>query len=118
MAGKLTTHILDTARGLPASGIEIKLWSIDPNSPHLPILIKSVITNSDGRAPLLSDGELKTGVYELVFAIADYFSEFYESNSLPFLDQVPIRFGVANPDQNYHVPLLISPWSYSTYRGS
>jgi len=117
MSGKLTTHVLDTARGRPAVGIAIALWSIDPDA-NLSKLIKSVTTNIDGRAILLSDNDLEVGVYELVFAIADYFAEFYEPHTLPFLDRVPIRFGVANPDAHYHVPLLISPWSYSTYRGS
>lgn len=117
MSGKLTTHVLDTARGQPAAAIAIELWAIDPAT-HLSTLLKRVTTNADGRAPLLTDGDLKAGLYELVFAIGTYFSEFYEPDSIQFLDRVPIRFGVANPDDHYHVPLLISPWSYSTYRGS
>ncbi len=117
MSGKLTTHILDTARGCPASGITIELWAIDA-LPNRSTLLKSVITNADGRASLLCDGDLKAGIYELVFAIGNYFSEFYEPETVPFLDRVPIRFGVANPDSHYHIPLLASPWSYSTYRGS
>ncbi|MEE3718055.1 hydroxyisourate hydrolase [Tumidithrix elongata RA019] len=117
MSGKLTTHVLDTTRGRPAAAIAIELWAIDPVT-DLSTLIKSAITNADGRAPLLTDGNLKVGWYELIFEIGSYFSEFYEPETLPFLDRVPIRFGVANPDAHYHVPLLISPWSYSTYRGS
>ncbi len=117
MSGKLTTHVLDTVRGCPAVAITIELWAINPDT-HLSTLLKCVTTNSDGRAPLLSDGDLKIGLYELVFAIGTYFSEFYEPNTVQFLDRVPIRFGVANPDAHYHIPLLISPWSYSTYRGS
>jgi len=117
MSGKLTTHVLDTVRGRPAESIEVELWSIDPVT-NFSSLLKSVTTNADGRAPLLTDRELKVGCYELVFSIGTYFFEFYEPNTLPFLNRVPIRFGVANPEENYHVPLLISPWSYSTYRGS
>jgi 5-hydroxyisourate hydrolase len=117
MSGKLTTHILDTARGCPASGITIELWAVY-SLPNRSTLLKSVTTNADGRALLLSDGDLKIGTYELVFAIGNYFSEFYEPDHVPFLDRVPIRFGVANPDSHYHIPLLASPWSYSTYRGS
>ncbi|AFY74566.1 hydroxyisourate hydrolase [Synechococcus sp. PCC 7502] len=117
MSGKLTTHILDTVRGRPAPSIVIELWSIDPVS-GLGSTVKFETTNSDGRAILLADGDLKSGVYELVFVIGTYFSEFYPPNSLPFFERIPIRFGVDNPDQHYHVPLLVSPWSYSTYRGS
>lgn len=117
MSGKLTTHILDTVRGCPAPSIAIELWLIDPVT-SLGSILKCETTNSDGRAILLADGDLKSEVYELVFVIGTYFSEFYEPNSLPFFDRIPIRFGVANLDQHYHVPLLVSPWSYSTYRGS
>jgi 5-hydroxyisourate hydrolase len=117
MSGKLTTHILDTARGCPASGITIELWVIDALQ-NRSTLLKSVTTNADGRASLLSEGDLKEGIYELVFAIGNYFSEFYEPDHVLFFDRVPIRFGVANPDSHYHIPLLASPWSYSTYRGS
>jgi 5-hydroxyisourate hydrolase len=117
MSGKLTTHVLDTARGRPAAAIAIELWSIDPAT-RLSSLLKRVSTNADGRAPLLTDGDLKVGVYELVFALGTYFFEFYEPDTFPFLDRVPIRFGVANAEEHYHVPLLISPWAYSTYRGS
>lgn len=114
MAGKLTTHVLDTAQGRPAAGLIIELWQADR-------LLKTVTTNADGRtdAPLLRDNELTVGVYELRFAVGDYFKQ--QSGDLPeplFLDNVPIRFGIADATAHYHVPLLCSPWSYSTYRGS
>jgi 5-hydroxyisourate hydrolase len=118
--GKLTTHVLDTVHGCPAANSTIELWSVDAPSGQK-TLLKSVTTNSDGRtdAPLLVDAELVVGIYELVFAIGPYFAR--TINTLPdppFLDRVPIQFGVANADAHYHVPLLASPWSYSTYRGS
>jgi len=105
----LTTHVLDTAKGIPAAGMTIELWSVEPSR-----LLKTVTTNSDGRveAPLLSGTEMKAGTYELIFAVGDYFKE------RRFLDRVPIRFTISDANAKYHVPLLISPWSYSTYRGS
>jgi 5-hydroxyisourate hydrolase len=105
----LTTHVLDTAKGIPAAGMTIEVWSVKPSQ-----LLKTVTTNSDGRvdAPLLSGEEMKTGTYELVFAVGDYFKE------RRFLDRVPIRFTVSDANAKYHIPLLVSPWSYSTYRGS
>ena len=119
MAGKLTTHVLDTAKGCPAAHIGIQLWSIDPKFGDRS-LIKTVQTNTDGRTntPLLSDDSFKVGIYELVFAVGEYFAQSAEIPSPPFLGLVPIQFGVADPDVHYHVPLLVSPWSYSTYRGS
>jgi 5-hydroxyisourate hydrolase len=118
MIGKLTTHVLDTANGCPAGGMTIELWQIHPESKPKQLL-KTVTTNTDGRTdtPLLADADFAVGVYELVFAVGDYFAE-NQVDSPPFLGQVPIRFGIANPDSHYHVPLLVSPWSYSTYRGS
>lgn len=119
MSGKLTTHVLDTVHGCPAANVTIELWQVSPSGEKT--LLKSVHTNADGRtdAPLLAANELQTGVYELVFAIGDYFDRSMQpSPTLRFLDRVPIQFGVANPDAHYHVPLLVSPWSYSTYRGS
>lgn len=120
MPGKLTTHILDTAHGRPAAGITIELWSVNLET-NQKSLVKTVTTNADGRtdAPLLADGELKTGVYGLVFMVGDYFQQ--ASTGLsdpPFLNHIPLQFGVADPNAHYHVPLLVSPWSYSTYRGS
>ncbi|NEQ48598.1 MAG: hydroxyisourate hydrolase [Leptolyngbya sp. SIO3F4] len=114
MAGKLTTHVLDTAQGCPAAGMTIELWSCDR-------LLKTIITNIDGRTnvPLLADDALIANVYELRFAVGDYFKQ--QCSKLPeplFLDIVPIRFGIADATAHYHVPLLCSPWSYSTYRGS
>ena len=120
MPGRLTTHVLDTAHGCPASNIAIELWRLDAESESRRLL-KTLQTNADGRtnAPLLVDDELTTGVYELVFAVGEYFNTQTEVTATPpFLDRVPVRFGVADPDAHYHVPLLVSPWAYSTYRGS
>jgi hydroxyisourate hydrolase len=104
----LTTHVLDTMRGIPAAGMKIELWSLDQSK-----LIKTVVTNADGRTdtPLLATGEMKTGNYELIFFVGDYFGE------RRFLDRVPVRFVISDVAK-YHVPLLVSPWAYSTYRGS
>ncbi|MEL6223395.1 MAG: hydroxyisourate hydrolase [Cyanobacteria bacterium J06627_8] len=120
MVGKLTTHVLDTAHGCPAAGMAIALWSIHSDTGEK-TLVKEIQTNADGRTdePLLVDEALVSGVYELVFDVGRYFSA--RDASLPqplFLDQVPIRFGIADASSHYHVPLLASPWSYSTYRGS
>lgn len=120
MTGKLTTHILDTTHGCPAANVAIKLWLIKPESVDKKLL-KSIYTNEDGRTdvPLLVDSELQVGVYELVFAIGEYFAQQLENLPNPyFLDYIPIRFGIADPSIHYHIPLLVSPWSYSTYRGS
>ncbi|MBA3273222.1 MAG: hydroxyisourate hydrolase [Chthoniobacterales bacterium] len=105
----LSTHVLDTARGRPAAGLKIELWSRDRSA-----LIKTVTTNSDGRTdgPLLSGDEMVAGAFELIFFVGDYFGE------RTFLDQVPVRFTVSDATANYHVPLLVTPWAYSTYRGS
>ncbi|PSB15115.1 hydroxyisourate hydrolase [Phormidesmis priestleyi ULC007] len=117
--GKLTTHVLDTANGCPANDLTIELFAIDSASQK--ILLKTIVTNADGRTdlPLLADAELKVGVYELVFSVGAYFARF-ESDlmEVPFLDRVPIQFGVSDSTAHYHVPLLASPWAYSTYRGS
>jgi 5-hydroxyisourate hydrolase len=118
MSGKLTTHVLDTAQGRPAAHLSIELWQIDAQSSHRNLL-KTVQTNADGRTdqPMLTDPQ--PGTYELVFAVGDYFKQQPVSVSEPpFLDRIPIRFGIADPSAHYHVPLLASPWSYSTYRGS
>ncbi len=114
--GHLTTHVLDTAAGTPGSGITVEIYRIDGDRRH----IKTVVTNADGRTdePLLQGGAFQAGQWELVFHVGDYFAR--EGQTLPspaFLDQVPLRFGIA-ADAHYHVPLLVSPWSYSTYRGS
>lgn len=118
MTGKLTTHVLDTARGCPAANMSLELWVVDRQSGEK-TLLKTTCTNSDGRAPLLTEGEMQVGVYELVFAVGDYFAQqSMNTTTPPFLERVPIQFGIADPKMHYHVPLLTSPWSYSTYRGS
>lgn len=112
--GRLTTHVLDTASGKPAVGLVIDLYEIIDGITRL---VKTVKTNDDGRCdePLLENDDFKEGVYELVFHLGNYFST---SDSVSFLDDVPVRFGVTNATQHYHVPLLASPYGYSTYRGS
>jgi len=117
--GRLTTHVLDVTRGRPAAGVVVEVWRLDGEDPRE--LLKTVCTNADGRtdAPLLDGDELTAGVYELVFWIGDYFAaQGTLVTSPPFLDRVPIRFGIADTTARYHVPLLASPWAYSTYRGS
>lgn len=120
MGGRLTTHVLDIMRGCPAPNMTIHLWRLEPIGEGR-MLLKTVRTNDNGRtdAPLLADDELLAGVYELVFAVGRYFSAHAATTDTPpFLDEVPIRFGIADPGAHYHVPLLVSPWAYSTYRGS
>jgi 2-oxo-4-hydroxy-4-carboxy-5-ureidoimidazoline decarboxylase len=116
--GRLTTHVLDTALGRPASGMEVELWSLAGGErEHL----KTVRTDDDGRTgePLLEAEDLRPGLYELVFGVGDYFAaQGVEAADPPFLDRVPVRFGLADAGAHYHVPLLVSPWAYSTYRGS
>jgi hydroxyisourate hydrolase len=117
-AGKLTTHVLDTARGRPAEGMAVELCRRDGGESER---LKVERTNADGRTdePLLGPGELQAGSYELVFDVGAYFAGAgLASADEPFLGLVPVRFGIADPDASYHVPLLASPWSYSTYRGS
>ncbi|HEY9616922.1 MAG TPA: hydroxyisourate hydrolase, partial [Microcoleaceae cyanobacterium] len=119
MVGKLTTHVLDIAHGCPARNMTIELWLIQSESGER-LCLKTVQTNQDGRtdAPLLIDAEVQPGIYELLFDVGNYFK--HHLNNLPeplFLDRVPIRFGIADANAHYHVPLLTSPWSYSTYRG-
>ena len=116
--GRLSTHVLDTARGVPAAGLAVRLYSCNGEER---LLLKSVITNADGRTdePLLQGNDLRAGAYELVFSAGDYHrAQKVELDSPPFLDKVVIRFGVSDPSGNYHVPLLLSPYGYSTYRGS
>ncbi|HEY2014888.1 MAG TPA: hydroxyisourate hydrolase [Bryobacteraceae bacterium] len=107
---RLSTHVLDTAHGRPAKGMAVRLYN------SAGALLKSVVTNADGRTeePLLSGQQLETGIYELVFCVADYFG----SQGIPFLGEVVVRFGIEDPAGNYHVPLLVTPYGYSTYRGS
>ena len=119
MSGKLTTHVLDTANGCPAKGIAIALWQFDSNNDSKSLL-KTVETDNDGRTdePLLAGAEFEKGVYELIFAVGNYFARYGDYAEPLFLDKIPIRFGIADIEAHYHVPLLVSPWSYSTYRGS
>ena len=119
MSGKLTTHVLDTANGCPGKGIAIALWQLDSNIDSK-TLLKTIHTNHDGRTdePLLAGEELKTGIYELVFSVGNYFARYGDYSEPLFLDEIPIRFGISDVKAHYHVPLLVSPWSYSTYRGS
>lgn len=114
MPGKLTTHVLDLSAGRPAAGLQIELWRTGAT----PVLLKTVVTNADGRtdAPLLDGGALTAGGYELIFRVREYFAS--RGNGGDFLDRVPVRFNISDPAANYHVPLLVTPWSYSTYRGS
>ncbi len=117
MAGYLTTHVLDTARGCPAAGITIALYRVSGNSHKK---IAEAVTNADGRtdAPILPEGKFKIGTYELIFFAGDYLRASGAASGEPlFLDGIPIRFGMATED-HYHVPLLLSPYGYSTYRGS
>lgn len=115
--GKLTTHVLDTANGVPGHDIAVRLYRLDEDRTE----VLRTKTNHDGRcdAPLLEGAALLPGKYELVFAAGDYFRA--RGQKLPeplFVDEVALRFGIADPNAHYHVPLLVSPWSYSTYRGS
>ncbi|MGD9480726.1 UNVERIFIED_ORG: hydroxyisourate hydrolase [Roseateles sp. XES5] len=114
-AGRLTTHVLDTARGKPAEGLRIDLYRVEGDTFQL---IKTTETNDDGRcdAPLLSGETMKAGSYELRFHAGDYLGR--TGDGPLFLDIIPIRFGLADEGAHYHVPLLVSPFSYSTYRGS
>lgn len=117
MTGYLTTHVLDTAKGCPAQGLQIDLYRIEGDTRAL---VRSLMTNADGRTDeqILPVDEFETGVYELVFHAGDYLRVSGQSGKEPlFLDQVPLRFGMSEP-AHYHVPLLLNPFGYSTYRGS
>lgn len=115
----LSTHVLDTMNGCPAAGMVVELHTTEGGQATL---VKRFTLNADGRNPdglLYDNASLKAGTYRLVFAVKDYFvSRGVQLPEPAFLDRVPLDFGVAHPDQHYHVPLLVSPWSYSTYRGS
>ncbi len=118
MSGYLTTHVLDTARGVPAQGITILLYRVSGNTRTK---TAEAVTNADGRtdAPILNKDDFKTGNYELVFQAGAYLRTAKLINSgTPFLDEIPIRFGMDDAEAHYHVPLLLSPFGYSTYRGS
>jgi len=119
VTGRLSTHVLDTHSGKPAEGVGLELWELSKSGPER--LILSTVTNSDGRTdtPLIAGRPLPIGTYELRFATAAYFAKRGVALSdPPFLDVVPIRFAIAEPEGHYHVPLAMTPWSYSTYRGS
>ena len=116
--GYVTTHVLDAAGGCPAAGMRIDLYEVDGESRRL---VRSVTTNADGRTdgPVIPKGEMRTGTFELLFHAGAYLDAAGVGGERPrFLDLVPIRFGVADEGAHYHVPLLLSPYSYSTYRGS
>ncbi len=116
--GYLTTHVLDTALGVPAANIKINLYRVTGNSHKK---VAEAVTNSDGRTdtPILPKEAFQTGTYELIFFVGDYLRANGQVIDEPlFLDQVPLRFGVSDPEAHYHVPLLLSPYGYSTYRGS
>jgi 5-hydroxyisourate hydrolase len=114
MKGKLSTHVLDTSRGRPAAGVSIGVWRWELGKRYL---VKTAVTNADGRTdePLLIGAELQPGEYDLVFQVGPYFGTTPEES---FLNEIPIRFRVLSSNETYHVPLLVSPWAYSTYRGS
>jgi hydroxyisourate hydrolase len=115
----LTTHVLDVTSGRPAHGVRVELYEVVGGSERK--RIADVVTNTDGRTdkPLMSADQARAGQFELIFHAGDYFrGRRVDIADPPFLDIVPIRFGIADPQAHYHVPLLVSPWSYSTYRGS
>ena len=114
---KLTTHVLDVYSGKPGKGIKVDLYYVQNNTREK---LNSVILNNDGRTnqPLIEGSNLKEGKYELTFFVGDYFKKIAETPKIPFLDDVVVKFGISNSKEHYHVPLLVSPWSYSTYRGS
>ncbi len=114
---KLTTHVLDTASGRPAQGIRIQLYKLEPER----IFLLETETNKDGRTdqPLISENEFEVGTYELVFIVGEYLrTAGYVLSNPPFLNEIPIRFSLVSDGRSYHVPLLLSPFGYSTYRGS
>lgn len=115
---RLSTHVLDTTKGVPAAGMRIDLHRLDAEV--LPRHVKSVTTNADGRTdePLLTGDAVTAGTYRLTFHVGEYFAAMRSADACRFLREVPVVFGIDDPAGNYHVPLLVSPWSYSTYRGS
>jgi 5-hydroxyisourate hydrolase len=116
-AGKLSTHVLDTATGHPAGGMRIQLFWVEH---HADVPMKSLVTNADGRTdgPLLDAERFSAGCYKLLFHVGDYFAEQGNADAKKFLDKVAVVFVVDDASRPYHVPLLVSPWAYSTYRGS
>jgi len=114
--GSLSTHVLNTAEGIPAEGMAVELWCMDP----APVLVTTRRTNADGRTdgPLMTPADFIPGRYELRFAVAEYFRARGQGAEVPFLDVVTLAVGLMPDQGHYHVPLLCSPWSYATYRGS
>lgn len=119
MEGSLTTHVLDLARGRPAADVRVELWCLDATGRGRELLV-TTHTNADGRTdePLLAGANFTAGCYELLFDVGEYFARQQPTTAPSFLGQVPVRFHVADPAAHYHVPLLVTPWGYSTYRGS
>jgi 2-oxo-4-hydroxy-4-carboxy-5-ureidoimidazoline decarboxylase len=118
VTGRLSSHVLDTYHGRAAAGVTIELFEVGKSARAL---LTRIVTNRDGRSerPLIADGPLRVGTYELIFHIGDYFRSCgVIRDARPFLDQVPVRFGISEPEGHYHVPLVTTPWSYSVYRGS
>ena len=115
---KLTTHVLDIYSGKPGKGIKVDLYYYKNSDQKSKI--NTIVLNKDGRSDkaLIEGVNFKEGKYELIFFVGDYFKKITETSKIPFLDDVVVKFGISNIKENYHVPLLVSPWSYSTYRGS
>ena len=115
---KLTTHVLDIYSGKPGKGIKVDLYYYQNDNQK--IKITNIILNNDGRSDnaLIEGVDFKEGKYELIFFVGDYYKKITEISKIPFLDDVVVKFGISNTKEHYHVPLLVSPWSYSTYRGS
>ena len=115
---KLTTHVLDVYSGKPGKGIKVDLYYYENDDQKSKI--NTIVLNNDGRSDnaLIEGVDFKEGKYELIFFVGDYFKKITEISKIPFLDDVVVRFGISNIKEHYHVPLLVSPWSYSTYRGS
>jgi 5-hydroxyisourate hydrolase len=116
--GRLTTHVLDTARGLPGAGINVSVFRLEGDTRQF---LNDIVTNQNGRCdqPLLEGAAMTAGIYELMFSLGEYFAASGQTlPNPPFVGDVVLRFGIADASQHYHVPLLASPWSYSTYRGS
>ncbi|MDC0216274.1 hydroxyisourate hydrolase [Candidatus Pelagibacter sp.] len=115
---KLTTHVLDVYSGKPGKGIKVDVYYY--NETNKREKINNIILNNDGRAskPLVEGDKFKEGKYEIIFFVGEYFKKLTDIPKVPFLDDVVIKFGVSDAKEHYHVPLLVSPWSYSTYRGS
>ena len=115
---KLTTHVLDIYSGKPGKGIKVDLYYYENEDKKSKI--NTIVLNNDGRSDnaLIEGVDFKEGKYELIFFVGDYFKKITEISKIPFLDDVVVKFGISNTKEHYHVPLLVSPWSYSTYRGS